>query len=79
MGRKAYQDAILQRLRDMLEDERQPLGELVDRLFEAPIRDPFDYRAFLELRDGKAIGATILCAVCDCSLDAYQEADEEGF
>jgi hypothetical protein len=79
MSRKAYTDAILARIREAMDDRYHPLGELVDRLFEAPIRDHYDYRAFLEMRDGKAIGATILCAVCDASLEAYQEADDEGF
>jgi hypothetical protein len=79
MDRQAYTDAILAAIADAMADERHPIGELVDRLFDCPLRDQFDYRAFLELRDGRRIGATLLTLICDASLAAYQEADEEGF
>jgi hypothetical protein len=79
MSKKAYKDDILARLSDLLDDSRHPLGELVDQLFEAPIRDSYDRKAFLEMRDGRRVGAAIVCAVCDASLEAYQDADTEGF
>ena len=80
MSKKAYKDAILAAISDAMDDRYHPLGELVDRLFDAPIRDTYDYKAFLELRDGRRIGATVLTIVCDSSLDAYQDADsDEGF
>ena len=79
MSKKAYRDAILQRISEAMDDDRHPLGELVDQLFDAPIRDDYDYRAFLEMRDGRRIGATVLTVICEASLDAYQDADTEGF
>lgn len=79
MSKKAYRDAILQRISEAMDDDRHPLGELVDQLFDAPIRDAYDYKAFLEMRDGRRLGATVLCAVCEASLEAYQDADIEGF
>jgi hypothetical protein len=79
MSKKAYKDAILARISEAMDDRYHPLGELVDQLFEAPIRDRFDYKAFLEMRDGRRIGATVLCAVCEASLEAYQDADSAGF
>jgi hypothetical protein len=79
MSRKAYKDDILQRIADAMDDERHPLGELVEMLFSAPLRDAFDYRAFLEMRDGRRLGACVLTMICDASLAAYEEADDEGF
>jgi hypothetical protein len=79
MSQKAYKDAILQRISDAMDDERHPLGELVDRLFDCPLRDEWDYRGYLGMYDGKRIGATVLTMICDSSLEAYQEADIEGF
>jgi hypothetical protein len=79
MSKKAYKDAILQRISEAMDDDRHPLGELTDQLFDAPIRDAYDYRAFLEMRDGRRVGATVLTAICEASLEAYQDADTEGF
>ena len=79
MSKKAYRDAILARISEAMDDDRHPLGELVDQLFDAPIRDGYDYKAFLEMRDGRRLGSTVLCAVCEASLEAYQDADTEGF
>jgi hypothetical protein len=79
MSKKAYKDAILQRIADAMDDDRHPLGELVEQLFDAPLRDRYDYNAFLNMRDGRRLGATVLCAVCEASLEAYQDADTEGF
>jgi hypothetical protein len=58
MSKKAYRDDILARLADMLDEPGHPLTKLADQLFDAPIRDAYDYRAFLEMRDGRRIGAT---------------------
>jgi hypothetical protein len=79
MSRKAYLDAILQRMSEAMADPRSPIGDLVDRLFSSPIRDDWDYRSYLALYDGKRVGAELLCMICDCSLAAYQDADSEGF
>jgi hypothetical protein len=79
MSKKAYKDAILQRISAAMDDDRHPLGELMEQLFDAPIRDAYDYRAFLEMRDGRRLGATVLTMVADASLEAYTEADVEGF
>jgi hypothetical protein len=79
MSKKVYKDAILARISEAMDDTRTPLGDLVDRLFDAPIRDSFDYRAYLQLHNGHNIGAELLCAVADCSLAEYQDADQEGF
>jgi hypothetical protein len=79
MSKKAYRDAILQRLAEALNDDRHPLGDVVDRLFGAPIRDGFDYRGYLEMQDGRCLGRAILALVCDCSLAEYQDSDGQGF
>jgi hypothetical protein len=79
MSKKAFLDDILVRLMDELLDERTTLGELADHLFDAPIRDQFDCRAFLEMRDGRRAGIAIMTLVAQASLDAYQDADNEGF
>jgi hypothetical protein len=79
MSKKAYKDAILEAISDAMDDERHPLGEMVGLLFDCPIRDSYDYKAFLHLRDGRRIGATVLTMTCDASLAAYQEADDIGF
>jgi hypothetical protein len=80
MSKKLYKDQIFQALAEAMEDERHPVGELVAMLWDAPLRDPYDYRAFLEMRDGRRLGATVLTMVCDASLAAYQQADaDEGF
>jgi hypothetical protein len=55
------------------------IGELVSTLFEAPLRDVYDYRGFLEMRDGRRIGKAAITLVCDASLEAYEDADDEGF
>jgi hypothetical protein len=52
---------------------------MVGLLFDCPIRDSYDYKAFLHLRDGRRLGATVLTMTCDASLAAYQEADDIGF
>jgi hypothetical protein len=79
MDKNAYKDAILASLADAIGDERNPIGELVDMLFEAPIRDHFDARAFVEIRDGHSAGRTLLHRIVEASLEAYESADSEGF
>jgi hypothetical protein len=79
MSRKSYIDAILEGMRDAMETHGNPLCELADMLFEAPIRDQFDCRAFLEMRDCRRAGKAIMTLVAEASLEAYQRADVEGF
>jgi hypothetical protein len=79
MSRQGYTDAIRQRLTEAMDDPGHPLGELVEQLFEAPIRDAYDARAFIEMRDGRRVGAAIVCAICDASLASYEAADTDGF
>jgi hypothetical protein len=79
MSRKVYIDAILEGMRDAMETHGNPLCELADMLFEAPIRDTFDCRAFLEMRDGRRAGKAIMTLVAEASLSAYQDADNKGF
>jgi hypothetical protein len=79
MSKTAYKDAILTRLAEAMEEIGNPIAELVDQLFEAPLRDGYDYRAVVEMRDGRRVGATVVCAICDASLAAYRDADTEGF
>jgi hypothetical protein len=79
MSKKSYHDAILQGVREALEEIGHPLGELADRLFDAPIRDAYDRRAFLEMRDTRRLGAALLTIVADASLVSYEEADDIGF
>ena len=79
MSKKAYQEDILQAVKDAMQEPGHPLAELVDQLFDAPIRDPFDRRAFLEMRDGRRLGKSILAMITQASLDSYQEADTDGF
>jgi hypothetical protein len=79
MSRKSYIDAILEGMRDAMETHGNPLCELADMLFEAPIRDQFDCRAFLEMQDARRAGKAIMTLVAEASLDSYQDADNEGF
>jgi hypothetical protein len=79
MSRKAYTDAIIQGVTEALEDMGHPLAEVADTLFDAPIRDGFDARAFLHLRDGQRLGQAMLRIVAEASLASYQEADDLGF
>src|SRR5215211_3181111 len=67
MSKKAYVDAILQGVRDALDEIGHPLGELADMLFDAPIRDQFDYRVFLDMRDGRRLGKALMTLVADAS------------
>jgi hypothetical protein len=79
MSRKAYIDAILEGMRDAMETHGNPLCELADMLFEAPVRDRYDCNAFLAMRDGRRAGKAIMTVVAEASLAAYQDADNEGF
>ena len=62
-----------------MDDPRTGLGEVVDRLFDAPIRDAYDRQAYLHLHDGHRLGAQVLGLIADISLTHYQDADVEGF
>jgi hypothetical protein len=78
MDRKVYLDAIIEGVRDAMADERSPIGELCDRLFDAPVRDTYDLRSVYEMHDGRGLGKALLQIIADASLDQYQDADE-GF
>jgi len=79
MSKPAYQAAILEALKEALVEIGHPLAELADMLFECPIRDPYDYKAFLSMRDGQRLGRSLLTIVAQASLSAYQSADTLGF
>ena len=79
MSHKSYIDAILEGVRDAMEKPGNPLAELADMLFDAPIRDSYDRQAFLEMRDVRRPGKTIMSIMAQASLDTYQDADNEGF
>jgi hypothetical protein len=79
MSRKAYIDAILEGVRDAIETHGNPLCELADMLFEAPVRDRYDCNAFLAMRDSRRAGKAIMTLVAEASLESYQSADNEGF
>jgi hypothetical protein len=79
MSKPTFQELIFQGLKDALEEIGHPLRELADTLYEAPIRDEYDYRAFLSLRDGQRLGRSLLTIVAQASLSAYQSADTLGF
>lgn len=79
MSQKAYRDAILQGVTEALDEIGHPLSEISDTLFQAPLRDGYDYRAFLHMRDARQLGAALLKIVADASLASYAEADDLGF
>jgi len=79
MSKAAYQEEILRYVADALQEIGHPLAELADTLFDAPIRDAWDGKAFLNMRDGQRLGAAVLRLVADASLAAYEDADTGGF
>ncbi len=82
MSRSAFLADVQQRFADALRETDTPLEELCATMFEAPIRDLYDHRAFLnsQLRDAKRLGQALLKIVADASLEAYQEAaNDEPF
>jgi hypothetical protein len=82
MSRSAFLADVQQRFAEDLRKTDTPLEELVTMMFEAPIRDLYDHRAFLnsQLRDAKRLGQALLRIVADASLEAYQEAaNDEPF
>jgi hypothetical protein len=79
MSKKAYIDAIVEGMRDAMETHGNPLCELADMLFEAPVMDRHDLNAFLAMRDGRRAGKAIMTVVAEASLTTYQDADVEGF
>jgi len=79
MSKAAYQEEILRYVADALQEIGHPLAEVADTLFDAPIRDAWDGKAFLHMRDGQRVGAAVLRLVAEASLAAYQAADDIGF
>ncbi len=82
MSRSAFLADVQQRFAEALRETDTPIEELCAMMFEAPIRDLYDHRAFLnsQLRDAKRLGQALLKSVADASLEAYREAaDEEPF
>ena len=80
MSKPDYLAAIAVSLMEMVLDESTPLGELSSLLFECPIRDVFDLRAFEYMRDGQRIGKSVIHIVASMSLEAYStESDRIGF
>jgi hypothetical protein len=82
MSRSAFLADLQQGLAEALREVDNPIEECATMLFEAPLRDIYDHRAFLnsQLRDAKRLGQALLRIVADVSLQHYQEAaDEEQF
>jgi hypothetical protein len=79
MSRKAYIDAILESIRDAMEERGNPLADLADMFWDEPCRDRFDLNAALSLHDGRRAGKAITTLVAEASLNAYQDADSKGF
>jgi hypothetical protein len=79
MSKKLYKDAIFEAIAEAMEDERHPLGELVSMLWSCPIRDAYDLKAVVAMREGKALGKAVLQMVAEASLYTYTDADIDGF
>jgi hypothetical protein len=82
MSRSAFLADVQAAFAQELRTTDTPLEDLVTMMFQAPIRDAYDHRAFLnsELRDAKRLGQALLKIVADVSLEHYQgAADEENF
>src|SRR5262245_53172767 len=79
MSRKAYRDAIVQGLQAAMDDIGNPVAELSDTLFQCPIRDAYDYRSFVNMRDSRRLGASLLKIIADASLASYEATDTFGF
>jgi hypothetical protein len=79
MSRSAFLADVQQRFAEDLRTTDTPLEELVTMMFEAPLRDLYDHRAFLnsQLRDAKRLGQALLKIVADVSLEHYQEASHD--
>jgi hypothetical protein len=80
-SRETFIADVLERLKDELADDRSPLGDLLDRLHDAPVRDQFDARAVTEMRNPSTLGKAVLALIVQASLDLYDaalEASEEG-
>jgi hypothetical protein len=79
MSQPAYQAAIIEAITEAIENPSTPLGELVEMLWSAPIRDHFDLRAFLHMRCPIGLGKALIHLVAQASLNAYEAADTIGF
>jgi hypothetical protein len=75
-SREAFVADILARLRDELTNERSPLGDLLDRLASAPIRDYADANSVQNMRNPLTLGRAVLSLIIETSLDAYEAATE---
>jgi hypothetical protein len=82
MSRAAFLADVQSRFADAIRETDTPLEDLCTMMFEAPIRDLYDHRAFLnsQMRDAKRLGQALLKIVADVSLEHYQEAaNDEPF
>jgi hypothetical protein len=82
MNRAVFLSDVAERFAEAIRESDTPLEELCTMMFEAPIRDLYDHRAFLgsQLRDAKKLGAAIMRIVADVSLQHFQgAADDEPF
>jgi hypothetical protein len=73
-SRQVFIDTVLENLRDELTDQYSALGDLVDRLHDAPIRDDFDARAVKGMRNPQTLGRAMLDLIVMASLEMYDEA-----
>lgn len=82
MSRSAFLADVQAAFAEELRHTDTPLEDLCAMMFEAPIRDLYDHRAFLnsQMRDAKRLGQALLKIVADVSLEHYQEAaNDEPF
>jgi hypothetical protein len=82
MSRSAFLADVQAAFAEAIRETDTPLEELCTMMFEAPLRDIWDHKAFLnsQLRDAKRLGQALLKIVADVSLEHYQEAaNEEPF
>jgi hypothetical protein len=81
MNHNAYRADLLEALKDALEDDSTVLGETVTHLFQAPIRDRYDQKAYLAARDRSdaRLGACVRRLISEVSLEHFRGADDAAF
>jgi hypothetical protein len=81
MHANLYRADLLEALKAALEDDNTVLGETVGHLFQCPIRDRYDQKAYLAARDRSdaRLGASVRRLISEVSLEHYREADDAAF
>jgi hypothetical protein len=78
MNRRLFLQDVQAGLADLMDDERGPLGEVIDGLWDCPIRDEADFRGYLHMHSGDRLGAQIMRLVASISMNHFQDASD-GF